>query len=131
MPSAIRIDFPTAAGPLAWSGANDKVQDHYTVEINDADKAECKMALESWKDGMNGAPASVSKQTFPLTGRLASRLEDLSLNLHKGSGFAVIRGLDTKEFSAEDNMLIYLGISSWVGSQRGMNPYTKPLCRTC
>ncbi|KAJ4387303.1 hypothetical protein N0V93_007892 [Gnomoniopsis smithogilvyi] len=112
------IEPTTEPDPLCWSGTNYRSLHHYIIHLEDGDISELKTALEFWKTGMNGSPASVSKETFPLV-HLASRLEKLALNLHKGSGFAVLRGLNTKDFSAEDNMLIYLGISSWVGSHRG------------
>lgn len=112
------MNLPKPAGPLAWSGTDDKAQNHFIVNLEVPDIVEIKAALGSWKDGINGDPASVSTETFPLP-NLGLRLGRLTLNLHDGSGFAVLRGLDTTEFSAEDNMLIYLGICSWVGSQRG------------
>lgn len=119
MPSAIHIHQPTQAGPLSWSGTTTKsLLRQYILSIDAADVEDIKAALEFWKNGMNISPASVTKETFPLPS-LASRLNDLALNLHTGSGFAVVRGLDTRDFSDEDNLLIYLGISSWIGSQRG------------
>lgn len=118
MPSAIRTDHPIKPNTLLWSGTDNKTLRHHIIHLEDEDIAEIKTAPESWKNGMNVSLASITKETFPLP-NLASRLEELALNLHEGSGFAVLRGLDTKELSAEDNMLIYLGICSWVGSQRG------------
>lgn len=118
MPSATQIDHHSKTDTLSWSGTDDKALHPYTVDLEAEYMPEITTALDCWKDGMNGAPASVSQNTFPLT-KFGSRLADLALNIHKGSGFAILRGLNTKEFSAEDNMLIYLGISSWVGSQRG------------
>ena len=35
-------------------------------------------------------------------------------------GFFYVRGLDPGEFSAEDNLAIYIGISSYIGDERGV-----------
>lgn len=119
MPSAIHTHQRTKAGPLTWSGTTTKtLLRQFILVLDAADIEEIKAALDFWKNGMNISPASVTKETFPLP-NLSTRLEDLAQNLHKGSGFAVLRGLSTQDFSDEDNLLIYLGISSWIGSQRG------------
>ena len=40
--------------------------------------------------------------------------------MHDGHGFAMIRGLDPEPYSQEENIIIYLGISSYAGGeQRG------------
>lgn len=41
------------------------------------------------------------------------------MELHDGSGLCVIRGIEPK-YSDEDNMTIYLGISSYLGNCRGL-----------
>lgn len=130
MPSTAQMDINTPVDPLAWSGATENDLRHCIVNLQDADIAEVKAALESWKDSMNGAAGSVSQQTFPLPS-LASRLMRLARSVHEGSGFAVLRGLDTKQFSAEDNMVIYLGVCSWVGNQRGRRHHTQHLLQSC
>lgn len=46
---------------------------------------------------------------------LDEKLGRLSTDLHEGKGFFMLRGLDSAQYSAEDNVLIYLGLSSRVG----------------
>jgi hypothetical protein len=60
----------------------------------------------------------VSKTNFPLP-TLESKLQDLSLELHQTRGFFMIRGLNSDDYSPEDNIIIFLGISSYVGEKRG------------
>ena len=50
---------------------------------------------------------------------LGPRLSLASLDIHAGSGFFVIRGLEPSLLSAEDNILIFLGLSSYIGDVRG------------
>lgn len=47
-------------------------------------------------------------------------LHDLSRELHSGKGFFVLRTIPVDEYSAEDNILIYAGVSAYVGELRGV-----------
>jgi hypothetical protein len=46
-------------------------------------------------------------------------LRRLSHELHFGHGFFVLRGLDVDKYTREENVIIYTGISSYIGSIRG------------
>lgn len=59
-----------------------------------------------------------SRETFPLP-TLSTKLENLALQLHFGSGFIILRGLDPNKYSSADNLLIYLGITSFIAEERG------------
>lgn len=61
----------------------------------------------------------VSKSNFPLP-NLSARLQFFATSLHKGRGFFLIKGLELFQFSVEDGVIIYLGIASHVGEQRGV-----------
>jgi hypothetical protein len=63
-------------------------------------------------------PGEVNCATFPLP-NLGRRLEQIANNLHSGVGFAVIRGLDPTRYSELDNVLVYLGITSYIAQIRG------------
>ena len=43
----------------------------------------------------------------------------MSHRVHNGCGFVVVRGLEPKSYSREDNVIIYLGVSSYIGERRG------------
>ena len=66
---------------------------------------------------MNGD--DVSRELFPLP-KLESRLDKCALEVHHGAGWCVIRGIDPRRYSVEDNAIIYLGISSYIGGRRGL-----------
>lgn len=107
---------PQTNTPLNWSGS-DGTAPKNTFHIQPAENLEVQNGIEFWKGGEHGSGPSVSRDTFPLP-TLGPRLEDLARTLHYGSGFAVLRGLELAK-TPEDNMIILLGISSYVGSQRG------------
>lgn len=60
----------------------------------------------------------ISPETFPLP-QLHAELRKLSDELHAGHGFFVIRGLDVDKYSRQENIIIYVGISSHIAGQRG------------
>lgn len=62
--------------------------------------------------------SDVSSATFPLP-TLGTKLLQLAEDVHRGKGFAMIRGLNPGDFSPEDNVLVFLGLSSYIGAQRG------------
>lgn len=74
----------------------------------------CRAALGYELDGPD-----ISPQTFPLP-TLSRTFEALAAELHDGQGFSIISGLNPDLYSAEDNALVFLGLSSYVGSERGM-----------
>jgi hypothetical protein len=68
--------------------------------------------------GLNLRFESISQELFPLP-TLSSKLKDLAKVLTNGVGFFLIRGLDPKQYSSEVNLIMYLGISSYIGDKRG------------
>jgi Taurine catabolism dioxygenase TauD, TfdA family. len=66
----------------------------------------------------------INQSTFPLP-RLHATLRDLSKEIHNGRGFFVLRGLRIDDYSREDNIIIYTGISSHIGSIRGRQQDTR------
>ncbi|KAK6829137.1 hypothetical protein RU639_003327 [Aspergillus parasiticus] len=61
---------------------------------------------------------ALNPSTFPLPG-LSSILRSVSGNLHSGYGFTLIRGVPVERYTREENMIIYVGISSHIGAMRG------------
>lgn len=60
----------------------------------------------------------ITRQTFVLP-NLGPRLIELGASLYHGRGFFVLRGLEPQRYSSEDNVLIYVGLSSYVAEKRG------------
>lgn len=106
-----------ARGPTVWSGSDATPERVPYITLILAYIDEIEAALEKFKElGLNG-PA-VNADTFPLP-TLGPHLRAISQSLHEGPGFALVRGLDTEKYSDEDVMIIFLGLGSYIGSQRG------------
>ena len=68
-------------------------------------------------------PNLLEPATFPVSIELGNRLRTVSHSLHKGLGFAALRGLDPENYSEEDNLIMYAGMVSWIGRERVTNPH--------
>lgn len=73
---------------------------------------------------------SVSQATFPLP-TLGSKLKALAEGLVNGVGFLLIRGLDPEKFSEEANIVLYLGVSAYIGEKRGCQDELGNMLRMC
>ncbi|KAK3390087.1 hypothetical protein B0H63DRAFT_107041 [Podospora didyma] len=114
----LRID-----GDRAWSGSDFKSEDDYIVKFNDDDIAEIEAGLAYFKSlPGNLTPDDVNPDTFPLP-NLGSRLADVSKTVHDGRGFVVLRGLQPDKYSNFDNILLYLGVTSYIAETRGMQDF--------
>lgn len=60
----------------------------------------------------------VSQESFPLP-TLGNKLKALAAELTSGVGFFRVRGLDPQRYSNETNVVLYLGISTYIGAKRG------------
>jgi hypothetical protein len=106
--------------PWVWSGEDFESEDEYVVRLDDEDVTEIENALADFKLAISGFdPDSVSRETFPLP-NLARKLEDIALEIHDGIGFTILRGLEPRRYSALDNVLIYLGVTSYIAPIRGV-----------
>lgn len=61
----------------------------------------------------------MTQENFPLP-TIQANLARACLDVHQGRGFAIVRGIDPRKYTAEDNVTIFLGISNYVGEQRGI-----------
>jgi hypothetical protein len=61
----------------------------------------------------------VTQENFPLP-TIQAQLTRASIDVHQGRGFAIVRGIDPRRYTAEDNITIFLGISNYIGEQRGI-----------
>ncbi|EPS36541.1 hypothetical protein H072_9847 [Dactylellina haptotyla CBS 200.50] len=101
---------------LSWDQNTFSSQDQYTHVLTDEEKEEINSALTFFKSlELDGD--QVSQDAFPLP-TLEKKLFALAKDIHKGKGFGVVRGLDPKDYSDEDNVLILLGISSYIAETR-------------
>lgn len=61
---------------------------------------------------------ALNTETFPLPS-LHTVFRTASDNIHNGYGFTLVRGIPVDKYNIEENMMIYVGISSHIASVRG------------
>ncbi|KAM5350994.1 hypothetical protein ACJ41O_003717 [Fusarium nematophilum] len=118
LPTNVPEGFPTELeGDLVWDGESVGKTYDWTYVLSEEQLGEVDAAVKHFK--ALGLPlGNISPSTFPLP-KLHPELRRLSDELHKGHGFFVIRGIDVAKHTREDNIIIYVGISSHVAPQRG------------
>lgn len=119
--------------PLVWDGKEVEKQEDWVYQLSNTHLDELDAALKSFKgislEFMNrnvnlillalGKPLGyITQSTFPLP-TLHAVLRGLSEVIHHGRGFVVVRGLRVDDYSREDNIIIYTGLSSHIANIRG------------
>ncbi|KAH6626749.1 hypothetical protein B0J18DRAFT_365170 [Chaetomium sp. MPI-SDFR-AT-0129] len=101
----------------APKGVGSKRLPHIVI-LGHQDVEEIEAALRSFND--RGLDANtVTRDTFSLP-TIQAQLARASQDIHHGCGVAIIRGLDPAKYTAEDNVTVFLGISSHIGELRGV-----------
>ncbi|KAI1204572.1 Clavaminate synthase-like protein [Annulohypoxylon truncatum] len=105
-------------GPLNWSRLDSVDKKVKRLELTASDISEIDRALEAF-NGLELDGDEVTRERFPLP-NLESQLEQCALEVHRGIGLCIIRGLKPERYSVEDNIVLFLGLSSFIGDQRGL-----------
>ncbi|KAF2725397.1 Clavaminate synthase-like protein [Polychaeton citri CBS 116435] len=122
--ATVPAGFPQQLGSsLVWDGADVESRDDWIYNLEEAQLNEIDTALKAFKS-LNLSLGHISETTFPLP-KLRAELRSLSKELHLGRGFFVLRGLRVGDYDREDNIIIYAGISSHIGSVRGRQEDTR------
>jgi hypothetical protein len=122
-------------GDLAWDHATLPSEEDTILTLNEAEVEEVRDAVNHFNGRLSAIDVSIGSQKLTVSGlglygsevaasnfplpTLGQKLLKAALDVHRGRGFTIVRGLNPKEFSPEDNLIIFLGISSYIGSQRG------------
>ena len=80
---------------------------------------ELKLVLNIAIEALDKPFGYLSPSTFPLP-KLGPVLRGLAKELHNGRGFFVLRTIPVDKYSRADNILVYAGISSYIGELRGV-----------
>jgi hypothetical protein len=146
--TTLPLGWPTQVdAERAWAGSDFKSEDDYVLHLSAEDVVEIEAGLAYFKGwystflsntdfantqqpGLPGnlGPDDVSPSTFPLP-ILGSRLVETSKTVHDGRGFVVLRGLDPDKYSSFDNILLYLGVTSYIAEKRGMQDFDGRMIR--
>ncbi|XDG02677.1 hypothetical protein ABKA04_002292 [Annulohypoxylon sp. FPYF3050] len=105
-------------GPLNWSRPEPVDKQVHRLELSESGVLEIEQALEAF-NGLELDGDEVTRERFPLP-NLQKHLENCALEVHRGSGLCIIRGLKPENYSIEDNIVIFLALSSYIGDHRGL-----------
>lgn len=61
--------------------------------------------------------SEVMRTTFPLPS-LGPELRNIAENLYHGTGVNLLRGFPIQKYDKEAQVIIFLGLNSWIGDQR-------------
>ncbi|KAK1473559.1 TfdA family Taurine catabolism dioxygenase TauD [Colletotrichum abscissum] len=103
---------------MAWDGSSFANRPElYTDVLTEVDLEEIKDAIKFFKK--QGLPrGSIDRTSFPLSPGLSQRVQGISDILNDDRGFHVVRGIDPSQFSDEDHVLLFAGLSAHVASNR-------------
>ncbi|KAJ5658461.1 uncharacterized protein N7484_002110 [Penicillium longicatenatum] len=122
--TSLPAGFPQhLVSPLVWDGKDIEKRDDWIYQLSDAQLDEIDAALMSFK-ALRKPLGHLNELNFPLP-TFRPILRGLSNELHNGRGFFVLRGLRIDSYSREDNVIIYTGVSSHIGSIRGRQQDTR------
>jgi hypothetical protein len=118
-------------GPMVWTGQTLNEQE-YTYELSAMEVQELEQAMQHFyscsyhlisrllliASGLELDGEFINVENFPLP-NLGPNLRACAKSVHNAVGFAVLKGLDSRNYTAEENALLFLGISSYIGNRRG------------
>ncbi|KAI1203243.1 TfdA family taurine catabolism dioxygenase TauD [Nemania serpens] len=117
LPRSVPEGFPEKlSGNLVWEGQTVADTYNWTYVLSPEHLAEIDRAVTHFK-GLGEPLGAISQDTFPLP-TLHGELRRLSAELHGGHGFFVLRGLRVDDYTREENVIIYAGVSAHVAPQR-------------
>ncbi|KAF7967852.1 hypothetical protein HWV62_32900 [Athelia sp. TMB] len=122
-PSLPRASLPASfpkklESPLVWEGSDWKDEKDWVYALTAPELKEIAGALKHFQ-GLDKPLGFVSQTTFPLP-TLGPILAGIARELHSGRGFSVVRGIPVDSYSREEVVIIYAGVSSYIGEKRGL-----------
>ncbi|KAM0251464.1 hypothetical protein ACHAQJ_008172 [Trichoderma viride] len=106
---------------LVWDGRNLGETYDWNYVLTESNIAEIDQALRHFKS-LNLGLGHITQETFPLP-KLHDTLREISKEVHLGHGFKVVKGVPVDNYSREENVIIYAGLSSHVAPIRGRQDY--------
>ncbi|KAI9776641.1 MAG: hypothetical protein M1839_009447 [Geoglossum umbratile] len=108
---------PQITCEMAWSGRTLQLDRSNFLTLLPTHIRELEEASEHFK-GLGIPMEMLSSTNFPLP-TLGPVLNELAKQIHEGKGFFIVRGLNPDNYSGETNVIMYVGMSSYIGETRG------------
>ncbi|KAF3083063.1 hypothetical protein TWF594_011417 [Orbilia oligospora] len=123
-----RLDYPEKTVPKGWPSSlppsrmiwdpeTFPTDSSHIIEITGPELLEISSALSLIKD-LSIPHSEINKSTFSLP-TLGPRLDAACQSVHFGLGICFVNGIPVEKYTAEENVCIMLGISSYFGETRG------------
>ncbi|CAN9426503.1 unnamed protein product [Alternaria alternata] len=103
--------------PHAWVG-NQIEEKQYLIVLTDEERREAERAAKKFIASEKPA-GLITPTSFPLP-TLGPRLESAKLGLSQGLGFFVVRGLTPDKYDNQMNIVLYVGLSSYISTVRAV-----------
>ncbi|EXJ79036.1 hypothetical protein A1O3_08537 [Capronia epimyces CBS 606.96] len=104
-------------GPLVWNGKDLHAHpEKYVRLLKDDEIAEIDAGLKAFQK-LSLPASAVAQSTFPLP-KLGASLRAIGKNLYQGTGITLLRGFPIQKYNREEQVLIFLGLNSWVADTR-------------
>ncbi|KAF9523082.1 taurine catabolism dioxygenase TauD [Crepidotus variabilis] len=111
--------FPSKIhSPLVWEGKDWKNEAQWVFTLSSGHLKEIQSAVKHFK-GLGLNFGFIDTKTFPLP-QLGSELKVLARELHQGRGFFVLRGVPVDDYSKDDIVLVFAGISAYIAEKRAL-----------
>ncbi|KAF3934020.1 hypothetical protein ABW19_dt0201004 [Dactylella cylindrospora] len=104
-------------GPLVWNKDTFPKDGSYVLHISSNELIEVEAAL-SFVEDLSLTHSEINRSTFPLP-TLGPRLDAACRQVHFGIGITIVSGLPSHKYTDDQNLLIFVGLSSYFGETRG------------
>ncbi|KAH0524959.1 hypothetical protein TsFJ059_007396 [Trichoderma semiorbis] len=114
--SSLPNGFPAVLNSsMAWTGQQFEQQPDFIHHLDVEELREIDAALKHFK-ALELDGDLVTPDNFPLPTVGPNVLKGMRQDIYQGKGFAVLRGLDSKQYSIEDMTTIYLGVQAHIAN---------------
>ncbi|KAK6334157.1 hypothetical protein TWF696_002659 [Orbilia brochopaga] len=116
---AVPMGWPAQLPPslMVWDAGTFPTDGSHEVQLSEEDVSEIDEALKAVEE-KSLPPSAINKASFPLP-RLGPRLDAACRSVHFGLGLSFVRGIPTRKYTDEQNVIVLLGVSSYFGETRG------------
>ncbi len=127
----MQVEIPARQdGMLAWYGPElQSDTDKWVLQLDDAEIAEVEIAARKIIE-QDKSIVEINRENFPLP-LLGPRLQELTDQLTKGIGFALLKRIPVERYSVQQAATMFCGVGAYLGSARMQNAKGHVLGHVC